>query len=84
MKLLLLLSRRIDALNRCVGIACRWLLLLMLALGIWNVVGRYLGVLLGRNFSSNSLIEAQWYLFALVFLFLPTHIRQSRGHLVMN
>ena len=39
----------------------------MLAIGIW-VIGRYLGSAIGVNLGSNGLIEAQWYLFDLIFL----------------
>jgi TRAP-type mannitol/chloroaromatic compound transport system permease small subunit len=70
----------IDRLNRAIGVLCRWLVLLMLALGGWNVIGRYLGLLVGRNLSSNSLIEGQWYLFALIFLLGAGYTLQRNGH----
>ena len=62
------LSQRIDKLNQAVGVIARWSILLMLGLGLWNVIGRYLGVAIGHNLSSNRLIEGQWYLFDLAFL----------------
>jgi len=62
------LSQRIDKLNQVVGVIARWSILLMLGLGLWNVIGRYLGVAIGHNLSSNRLIEGQWYLFDLAFL----------------
>jgi TRAP-type mannitol/chloroaromatic compound transport system permease small subunit len=77
---LLNLSRRIDALNRAVGALCRWIVLVMLGLGVWNVIGRYLGALVGRNLSSNSLIEAQWYAFAMVFLLAAAWTLEAGGH----
>lgn len=70
----------IDALNRWAGGLAAGALLLMLTLGCWNVIGRYLGLLLGRNLSSNGLIEAQWYLFALVFLLAMGWTLQRQGH----
>ena len=62
------LSQRIDKLNQAVGVIARWSILLMLGLGLWNVMGRYLGVAIGHNLSSNRLIEGQWYLFDVAFL----------------
>jgi TRAP-type mannitol/chloroaromatic compound transport system permease small subunit len=53
---------------------------LMLALGGWNVIGRYLGLLVGRNLSSNSLLEGQWYLFAVIFLLGAGYTLQRNGH----
>ena len=62
------LIRLFDRLNAAAGWLARWAVLLMLAIGIWNVIGRYLGSAIGINLSSNGLIEAQWYLFDLIFL----------------
>ena len=53
----------LDRLIRAAGWLGRWALLLMIAIGAWNVVGRYLGLALGLSLSSNALIEAQWFLF---------------------
>lgn len=65
---LLKLSRAIDRFNEIIGRFTLWLVLLMVALGVWNVIGRYLGKAIGQNLTSNSLIEGQWYIFDLVFL----------------
>lgn len=70
----------IDQLNSCIGRLSSWLVLLMLMVGAWNVVGRYLGPLIGRNLSSNSLIEVQWYLFSLTFLLGGAWTMQRNGH----
>ncbi|HJN35482.1 MAG: TRAP transporter small permease subunit [Prochlorococcus sp.] len=74
------LAHRIDALNRAAAVVARWSVLLMLGLGLWNVVGRYLGVSIGHNLSSNALIEGQWYLFDLVFLLGLGWTLQRQGH----
>lgn len=68
MQQLLQISRIIDSVNEWVGRLTYWLVLFMVAIGVWNVVGRYLGRSVGQNLSSNALIEGQWYLFDLVFL----------------
>lgn len=70
----------IDRLNRWAGRLAGWALVLMLILGCWNVIGRYAGLLLGRNLSSNGLIEAQWYLFACAFLLGLGWTLQRQGH----
>lgn len=64
MTFLLSVSRGIDALNERVGKAVIWLVLLMTILSAGNAVMRYT-----INYSSNGLLEIQWYLFAVIFLF---------------
>ena len=59
---------QIDRLNQGAAWIGRWSILLMLVVGAWNVVGRYLGLALGMSLSSNALIEAQWALFSVAFL----------------
>ena len=76
----LALADRIDALNRLAARLGRWALLLMLALGTWNVVGRYVGLAVGRNLSSNALIEGQWQLFDLMFLLSLGYALQTDDH----
>ncbi len=68
MQQLLRISRIIDVFSEWLGRLTYWLVLVMVAIGVWNVIGRYLGRFLGQNLSSNAFIESQWYLFDLVFL----------------
>jgi len=70
----------VDRLNAGAAWMARWSLLLMLTIGIWNVIGRYLGAAIGMNLSSNGLIEAQWYLFDLTFLLGLGWTLQKDGH----
>lgn len=74
------LTERIDRLNRLAGRVGGAAILLMLALGTWNVIGRYLGLALGLNLSSNALIEGQWLLFSLAFLVGMGWTLQRDGH----
>ena len=76
----LLFANRINAVNRLAARIGRWALLLMLALGTWNVVGRYAGLAVGRNLSSNALIEAQWYLFDVMVLLGMGYALQRDDH----
>lgn len=52
----------------------------MIGVGVWNVLGRYLGNAIGQNLSSNALIETQWYLFDLVFLLGAAYTLQHNEH----
>ncbi len=63
MKPLLALSRAIDRLNETAGHAARWLILACILISAGNAIARY-----GFSFSSNGLLEIQWYLYATVFL----------------
>ena len=76
----LALADRIDAVNRLAAGVGRWALLLMLALGTWNVVGRYAGLAVGLNLSSNALIEGQWYLFDVMVLLAMGYALQRDDH----
>ena len=61
------IAARIDALNRGLGSVLRWLAVLMIFMGAYNAVARYLTRAAGIPLSSNALNEAQWYLFSLIF-----------------
>ncbi len=80
MRHLLVLANRLEAFVRFTAVIARWSVLVMLGLGLWNVLGRYLGVFIGHNLSSNGLIEGQWYLFDLVFLLGLSWTLQQGGH----
>jgi len=69
MQTLLRLSRMIDSLIERIGRLTGWLIVLMILIGLYNVIVRYLGRYLGRTLSSNLYLELQWYLFSLIFFF---------------
>jgi TRAP-type mannitol/chloroaromatic compound transport system permease small subunit len=58
----------IDALNERIGAGIRWLTLVMVLLGAYNAVARYLTRWVGVSLSSNAYLDLQWYLFSLIFL----------------
>jgi len=60
---LLRLCRAIDSLNERVGRTVLWLVLAATLISALNAIVRKL-----FNYSSNAYLEAQWYLFAAVFL----------------
>jgi TRAP-type mannitol/chloroaromatic compound transport system permease small subunit len=61
-------SSLVDAFTQRVGVVAYWLLPILVLVGVWNVFGRYFGQWVGTNLTSNVFIEAQWYIFSLVFL----------------
>ncbi|WP_374479790.1 TRAP transporter small permease subunit [Zoogloea sp.] len=63
MHALLKISGLIDAITERVGKAATWLVLAVTLISAGNAFVRYL-----FNFSSNGLLEIQWYLFSAVFL----------------
>ncbi len=63
MEFLLRISRFIDGISERVGHLTTWLVLFMAVISAANATVRY-----SVNWSSNSLLEIQWYLFSAVFL----------------
>jgi len=72
--------RVVDGLTERVGRAVSWLVLAMVLIGAYNAVARYLGRGLGVNLSSNAYLEAQWYLFSLVFLLGAAYTFKHDNH----
>ena len=80
MKGWLRLSRGIDTLMEWVGTLSMLLVTLLLGVGIYNVVVRYLGRLTRQNLASNTLLEAQWYLFSVIFFLGFAFILKRNTH----
>lgn len=74
------LAMGIDRLSRGIAWLTYGLVMVMILVGTWNVIGRYLGRMVGMNLSSNALIEGQWYLFDLVFLLGGAYALQKDEH----
>lgn len=75
MKALLALSRLIDAVNRFVGRAVTWLILLVVVISATNAVIRKT-----FNISSNAWLELQWYLFGAIFLLAAGYTLLKNEH----
>ena len=75
MTLLLKLSQLIDWLTERVGKGAFWLVLIMTLISAGNAVVRFI-----FNYSSNGLLEVQWYLFAAVFLLCSPYTLQKNEH----
>ncbi|MEO6651256.1 MAG: TRAP transporter small permease subunit [Ilumatobacteraceae bacterium] len=57
-----------------VGVISAFLIFPTVIISVVNVVLRRVGANQGRNLTSNSLVEAQWYLYTLIFVFGLAHI----------
>ena len=76
MKILLAISRLIDAVNEFVGRATYWLILAAVLISAGNAMIRY-----AFNMSSNAWLEIQWYLFSAVFLFCAGYTLLHNQHI---
>jgi TRAP-type mannitol/chloroaromatic compound transport system permease small subunit len=72
---LLKLSRAIDALSEGVGKATIWLVLVVTLISAANAFVRYT-----FNYSSNGLLEIQWYLFSAIFLLCAGYTLMRNEH----
>lgn len=79
MKGLLSLSAAIDKLSYWVGRSVMWLVLVMVLISAGNAIIRKL-----FNTSSNAYLEAQWYLFAAVFLLGASYTMLQQGHVKID
>jgi TRAP-type mannitol/chloroaromatic compound transport system permease small subunit len=67
MRALLRVSGAIDAFTELLGKLSGLLATLVIAVGFYNVLARYIGRYLGLQLTSNTFIELQWYMFAVIF-----------------
>jgi TRAP-type mannitol/chloroaromatic compound transport system permease small subunit len=77
---MLRVARAIDGLNGVIGRSASWLALVMVLVGAFNAVARYLGRFLGVHLSSNAYIELQWYLFSVLFLLGAAYVLREDAH----
>ncbi|MBL9075105.1 TRAP transporter small permease subunit [Tabrizicola sp.] len=76
MQALLAVSRGIDRVNAFVGKSVMWLILLAVLVSSGNAIVRKL-----LNWSSNSLLELQWYLFGAAFMGAAAYTLQQNEHI---
>lgn len=77
---LLFAASVIERVNGAIGRSVRWLVLLMILLGFTNAVLRYLGEWIGQNLSTNIALEAQWYMFSVIFLMMGSYALDKDAH----
>lgn len=69
MKALLKFADLVDGLTERVGGLANLIVIIVIVVGFYNVVARFVGRYIGVRLSSNVFIELQWYLFSLIFFF---------------
>lgn len=74
------IAAAIDRLSERLGRWVSWLVLAMTLVGAFNAIGRYLGRAVGVNLGSNAYLEAQWYLFSLIFLLAAGYTLRRDSH----
>ncbi|MQY50712.1 TRAP transporter small permease subunit [Rhodocyclus tenuis] len=75
MEALLTFSRLIDALTERIGKATTWLVMIVALISAGNASMRY-----SINWSSNALLEIQWYLFSAIFLLCAGYTLMKNEH----
>ena len=70
MRGLLKFAHAVDRVSEFLGRIAIYLTLILVAVGFYNVAARYIGRFIGQNLSSNSFIEAQWYIFSVIFFLM--------------
>lgn len=73
-------ARRVDRFSEATGRLVYWLTLIMVLVGSFNAIVRYLDKYTGLGLSSNTYIELQWYLFGLVFLIGGAYTLKDNAH----
>ena len=68
-RILQLYADSVDRLTEVLGTISMYLVLPTVFIGFANVVLRYVGQFIGQRLTSNAIIEIQWYLYSLIFLF---------------
>ena len=74
------IAEHIDNFSEKVGRAVAWLALLMVLAGAFNAIVRFLDRYTGAGLSSNSFIEAQWYMFSVLFLLGAAYTLKHNEH----
>jgi TRAP-type mannitol/chloroaromatic compound transport system permease small subunit len=73
---LLKLSGLIDRMNHGIGKSITWLVLVVVVVSAGNAVVRY-----AFNWSSNALLEIQWYLFSAIFMLCASYVLLKNEHI---
>lgn len=76
MQPLLKLSGLIDQTNERVGKLATWMILVVVVISAGNAVMRY-----AINWSSNGLLEIQWYLFSAIFMLCSGYVLLKNEHI---
>jgi TRAP-type mannitol/chloroaromatic compound transport system permease small subunit len=76
MAVALAFQRGMDRVSDLLGGFSAYLAIILIVVGFANVALRYIGEAIGRRLTTNDVIEAQWYLYGMLFLLaLPYVLR---------
>ncbi|MGH8907237.1 MAG: TRAP transporter small permease subunit [Egibacteraceae bacterium] len=67
-------ARLMDRVSDLLGGISTYLVIVLVLVGFANVLLRYVGEAVGRRLTSNDVIEAQWYLYGMVFLLVLPYV----------
>lgn len=73
-------TERVDDLSDRLGGVLRWLVLLMVLVGAYNALTRYVAGQFGMQLRSNALNELQWYIFSVIFLLGAAYGLKTDAH----
>lgn len=76
MNFLMQFSRLVDAVSEAVGKAAIWLVLIVVLISAGNAVMRF-----AFDWSSNAMLEIQWYLFSGLFLACGAYVLKKNEHI---
>lgn len=62
-------QRAADRLAEWTGSISKWVVIPTILVGLTNVILRYVGQFFSVRLTNNTLVELQWYLYSLIFLF---------------
>ena len=62
-------TKAIEKLSEFLGSLSMYIVIITITVGFSNVVLRYVGTAINKKLVNNAIIEAQWYLYSLIFLF---------------
>ena len=62
-------QRFADRFSEWMGAISKYMVMITVLVGFMNVLLRYTGERIGIQLTNNGLLEAQWYLYSLIFLF---------------
>ena len=68
MRAALAYKRFADGVSEVFGGLSRWFVIATILVGLVNTVLRYIGAATENKLTNNSVIEAQWYLYSIIFL----------------
>lgn len=73
-----LVVNAIEKVTDFFGTLASWLVVPTIVVGLVNVILRRVGAAMGQSLTSNALIEAQWYMYSLIFLLALAHILKNQ------